>query len=292
MCTHPALDPRPPMSAVVIALNEARRIEPCLKALKATGIEELIVVDGGSSDATVEIAKRYADQVIISDKGGVARDRQKGIDAASYDLVAMIDADHRVGGDTLDSLWRDMQDFGFGVVQAGVRMTGDGFWVQSENAAMEVFHHIPGPRTMIGTAPALYKKTLFDHIRFEDNDPEVSDDADFSYRLMRLKRFRFGIGRTVVAQEHFPDLQAYIKKFRWYGRDDAGFCTKHPGRAWSMVYHLFVRYPIVRPLRALLKGKPLAIPYFWMASVFRISGFVPALCERLLARAPLQKAEA
>lgn len=273
---------QPLMSAVVIALNEARRIEACLVALKATNVAEIIVVDGGSSDQTVAIAEKYADQVIISEKGGVAKDRQLGIDAAKHDIIAMIDADHRPNPDDLDKLWQDMLHYNFDVVQSGVRMTGQGFWVQAENDAMAVFHHIPGPRTMIGTAPALYKKAVFSDVRFEDADPDVSDDADFSYRLHKHGGYTFGVGSTVIDQEHFPHIREYIKKFRWYGGHDAGFCFKHKSRAPSMLFHLFVRYPIIRPLTALLKGRPRAIPYFWLVSIFRISGFIPAVYKRLL----------
>jgi glycosyltransferase involved in cell wall biosynthesis len=271
---------RPLMSAVIIARNEERRIEAALQSVVAEGVEEIIVVDGGSTDRTVEIAKRYAHRVIISDRGGVAKDRQLGVDAAQHDIIAMIDADHRLKPGDLSLLWDDMGYYGFDVVQSGVYMAGTGFWVQAENAAMRTFHHIPGPRTMIGTAPALYKKSVFETVRFEDTNPDVSDDADFSYRLSKAGCFRFGIGRTVIAQEHYVALSDYVKKFRWYGGHDAGFCHKHPERTLGFIYHLFVRYPIVRPLQAVLKREWRAIPYFWLCAACRISTFVPALLRR------------
>ena len=187
---------RPAMTAVVIARNEEARLEAALQSIVAEGAEEIIVVDGGSTDATVEIARRYAHRVIISTQGGVAKDRQLGVDAATHDIIAMIDADHRLKFGDLERLWQDMTVFQFDVVQSGVHMLGRGFWIAAENAAMRTFHHVPGPKTMIGTAPALYKKAVFADVRFEDGDPDVSDDADFSYRLARTGRYRFGIGHT------------------------------------------------------------------------------------------------
>lgn len=268
---------RPPMTAVIIARNEERRIEAALKSVVAEGAEEIIVVDGNSTDRTVEIARRYAHTVILSPQGGVAKDRQLGIDAAQHTIIAMIDADHRLKPGDLQSLWQDMQSFGFDVVQSGIHMSGKGFWLAAENAAMRSFHHKPGPKTMIGTAPALYNKAVFADVRFEDNDPDVSDDADFSYRLTKTGKYTFGIGHTLIDQEHFASLTDYVKKFRWYGGHDAGFCRKHPERLPGFLFHLFIRYPIIRPLEAICKGEFMAVPWFWLATVCRLSTFLPGL---------------
>ena len=268
---------RPATSVVVAARNEEQRLPACLAAVAALGAEEVIVVDGGSTDGTVAIAERFGARVIRSGGRGLAFDRQLGCDAARGELIAMIDADHRPEPDLLDRLWDDMQHFGFVVVQAGVDIAPTSLWTRAEAQAMATFHHQPGPRTMIGVAPALYRRTVFEQVKFDVVSPEVSDDADFCYRLAKVPGARFGIGRTRVMQEHFASLADYVEKFRWYGRRDAGFCVKHPERAASMVFHLAVRYPILRPVRAILTGRPLAVAWFWLAAGVRLSSMVGAM---------------
>jgi glycosyltransferase involved in cell wall biosynthesis len=57
-------------SVIVPALNEETYIEACLKSISRQTLPrnsyEIIVSDGGSNDRTVEIARKYADRVIVS----------------------------------------------------------------------------------------------------------------------------------------------------------------------------------------------------------------------------------
>lgn len=268
---------RPSTTVVVAARNEAERLPACLAAVARLGADEIIVVDGGSTDATVQIAESLGARVIRSGGKGLAFDRQLGCDAAAGELIAMIDADHRPEPDLLDRLWDDLEHFGFLVVQAGVEIAPTAFWTRAEADAMATFHHQPGPRSMIGVAPALYRREVFGLVRFDTDALEMSDDADFCYRLAQVPGTRFGIGRCQVMQEHFAGLADYVEKFRWYGRRDAAFCRKHPERAAGMWFHLGVRYPILRPLKAIAMGRPRACAWFWLASFVRLRAALGAM---------------
>lgn len=270
---------RPSVTVVVAARNEARRLSACLTSVARLGADEVIVVDGGSTDGTAEIAEAAGVRVIRSGGRGLAYDRQLGASAAKGELVAMIDADHRPHAELLDQLWADMVHYDFVVVQAGVDIAPTSFWTRAEGQAMATFHHQPGPRSMIGVAPALYRREVFDMVKFDIDDPEISDDADFCYRLAQIPGVRFGIGRCRVMQEHHPSFGDYVEKFRWYGRMDAAFCRKHPERAANMWFHLAVRYPILRPLKALATGRPLACAWFWLASAVRLSAALGSMRE-------------
>lgn len=280
---------RPPVSVIIIAKNEEARIARALDCVRIWAPEDLIVVDGLSHDRTVEIAREKGARVISGGRG-VAGDRQIGIDAAKHDLICFIDADHRPQPGDLKALLQDMYDFGFDAVQAQVSIEETGFWTRAENEAFSVFHHKAGPRTMMGTAPALYKRHVFSVARFDEASPGVSDDADLFYRLHKSGRIRFGIGHTRIAQEHHAGAADYAAKFKFYGRRDAGFCMKHPERAWSMFAHLMIRYPIVRPARALLQGKWRGALYFWFCGGVRFYAMTRRLLSEALQREPREVA--
>lgn len=86
---------RQPLSAVIITLNAAHQLEPCLQSVVFA--DEIIVVDSGSSDGTVELAQRYGARVIHQDWLGFGRQKQFAVAQASHDWVLCIDSDERIG---------------------------------------------------------------------------------------------------------------------------------------------------------------------------------------------------
>ena len=85
----------PTLSAVLIVKNEASSLAACLQTL--SWADEIIILDAGSSDRTVEIAKQFTDKVFIeADWPGYGVQRQRAQERASGDWVMMIDADEHV----------------------------------------------------------------------------------------------------------------------------------------------------------------------------------------------------
>jgi glycosyltransferase involved in cell wall biosynthesis len=83
----------PKLSACIITLNEADRIEACLAAIDFC--DEIVVVDAHSRDATRTIAARLGARVIERDWPGYRSQKQFATDAASHDWVLSVDADER-----------------------------------------------------------------------------------------------------------------------------------------------------------------------------------------------------
>ncbi|HMB57809.1 MAG TPA: glycosyltransferase family 2 protein [Arenimonas sp.] len=92
------------LSAVVITKNEADRIERCVRSL--TGLcAEVIVLDSGSSDATVELARAAGARVEHQDWLGFAEQKNAAIALATNRWVLLLDADEWLG-DGSDSALR------------------------------------------------------------------------------------------------------------------------------------------------------------------------------------------
>jgi glycosyltransferase involved in cell wall biosynthesis len=87
-------DARPGISACVITLNEADRIEACLASLAFC--DEIVVVDSGSTDATVEIATASGARVLARAFDGYRTQKDFAVRTASCDWVLCVDADERI----------------------------------------------------------------------------------------------------------------------------------------------------------------------------------------------------
>ncbi|OEY67987.1 glycosyltransferase [Marinobacter sp. X15-166B] len=83
------------VSATVITKNEEDHIAACLQSARLVA-DEIIVLDSGSSDRTVEIARQYADIVEVTDWPGFGVQKQRALEKASGDWVLSIDADERI----------------------------------------------------------------------------------------------------------------------------------------------------------------------------------------------------
>lgn len=83
-----------PVTVTVITLNEAANIEACLDSVSWAA--ELIVVDSGSSDGTVELARARGARVISRDWPGYSAQKNFAADQAANDWILSVDADERV----------------------------------------------------------------------------------------------------------------------------------------------------------------------------------------------------
>lgn len=83
------------LSVVMIVKNEAANLAACLDTVRWA--DEIVIVDAGSTDETLDIAKRYTDKVYVeSDWPGYGVQRQRAQGYATGDWIFMLDADERV----------------------------------------------------------------------------------------------------------------------------------------------------------------------------------------------------
>ncbi len=80
------------ISIIIPVFNESAIIQTCLNRLNADSDLEIIVVDGGSEDNTVELAQGYKVNVIVADKGR-ANQMNQGAKIATGDILLFLHAD-------------------------------------------------------------------------------------------------------------------------------------------------------------------------------------------------------
>lgn len=91
------------ITVVIPCLNEEQGIEQVLRRMPAF-VDQVIVVDNGSTDRTSEIARSFGAEVIREDVRGYGRAYRKGFAHATGDLIVTLDGDHSYPVDAISYL--------------------------------------------------------------------------------------------------------------------------------------------------------------------------------------------
>lgn len=215
------------ISVVIIAKNEERKIARCLESVKWAN--EIIVVDGFSTDKTAEIANSFNAKVIRHRfTGSFADDRNTGLENASNDWVLQLDAD-----DVVTETFRDKLDEALsgkeGVVLykfrrvnffLGHRMDHGGFHHYIPNLVNKKFvtykgalHEVPAYEGSEGVIEADVEHYPFDSIeQFVERQNRYTDIA--ANELIRTKGIlsTAGILREMIFKSFKIFWKSYIKK--------------------------------------------------------------------------------
>lgn len=93
------------LSVIVITKNEAHNLARCLDSVVGLA-DEIIVLDSGSDDETVEIAKRYTSRVYVAPWEGYGLQKQRALSYATGQWVLNLDADESVDAKLRESITR------------------------------------------------------------------------------------------------------------------------------------------------------------------------------------------
>jgi glycosyltransferase involved in cell wall biosynthesis len=187
----------PIISAVITTFQ--RRVlvvEAIRSALAQTRpIDELIVVDDGSTDGTGEVIRReFGDRVryVWQDNAGVSAARNRGLAMARGQLLALLDSDDRWHADKsrLQSAWLAERP-GYGMVLSDVaRVDGDGrpIDVLRRRAAIpedgDVLRWVLRDPVLV-PASAMFRREVFESVGGFDTALATAEDLDFHLRVAR-----------------------------------------------------------------------------------------------------------
>lgn len=104
--------PRPTISLCMIVKNEARILGRCLDSVQGA-VDEMVVVDTGSTDGTPDIARRYGARIVNEPwRDHFARARNAGLAHARGDWILFLDADEQLDPEDRPKVWEAVRDAG------------------------------------------------------------------------------------------------------------------------------------------------------------------------------------
>ncbi len=186
---------KPYISVIVPAKNEEKYIMNVFKGLKTQSFKdfEVIIIDGGSTDNTVKISKKYA-RVIVDKRKGIGRARNIGAKIAKGKVLVFIDADTMPSKDTLKAYKNIIND-------KVVAATGPILPLEKTNLRITLgFKFVSiffvklaikiGKPSIVGSNFAISKKA-FNKINGFDEKLITYEDWDLSNRVKKYGKIEF-----------------------------------------------------------------------------------------------------
>jgi len=269
----------PELTVVVPVRNAEDLVDACLAPIAAAGPAEVIVVDGASSDATVERARRHGAQVLSDEGRGLPAARMLGVQAAQSPYVALVDVDVVMGPDALAALLDELRSGGYGALQAGLRSTGGpGYW----GRALAHHHRTGRSRGWFGVVATIFRReVLLDH--GFDTEFLSGEDIDLRWRLKRAG-VRIGVSERTVVEHRFEDGFAFARGQWMADGHGLGRMVMRHGLSAKLLLGLPLAAGIRGILLSLWRREPRWIPYYLCFTAFNYVAMGRELRIRLRSR--------
>jgi glycosyltransferase involved in cell wall biosynthesis len=206
------------ISIIIPVLNEEKRISKCLDSISKQnfkGIYEIIIVNNGCSDNTIEIIKSYENDAIkiINDFGHLGGARQTGVEAAQAPYIAFIDADEIADFNWLSELYnfRNKYDAVLGSLN-GIPFKNskiNKYFIDMLELSIKISPNIFKGITF-GSGNVLIDRKKALEVGFDCSLP-TAEDGDFSYRFIK-RGFDIYYNPNAMVYHPMPsDLYSYIR---------------------------------------------------------------------------------
>jgi glycosyltransferase involved in cell wall biosynthesis len=269
------------VSVAVCVKNREALIQSCLRSVLENHPAEIIVVDGESTDRTVELAQRFPTKICSDHGRGLAYARQLAAREATQPYVAYIDSDVTLPAGALARMLRELQARGYvGIHAQLLGVSNRTYWEWAQDQHFRLTFNKEGAATAIGTAAALYDRSTILQFGF-DRSLTGSEDGDLCHRLLLAGR-QVGVSSVRALHQHRSSLRDLVRQMLWYGQGTARLSWKHRS-ARLLLPALF--FPFLASGLALAKGHPRLVPYFVIAGTVRSFGIVVGIVELALGKA-------
>ncbi len=219
------------LSVIIITKNEELNLKRCLESVRFA--DEIIVLDSGSTDNTVALAKQYTEYVYSTDWPGYGVQKQRALSKATGDWVLNLDADESVSV----ALQKEIQD-------AMSHDTGDAFRIPIQmNFYNQTLKYSGSPTRHI----RLFKRA---NTQYSNDLVHEKIKVPVEYRIGQLKNYIEHHSYTDVTHALYKinKYSSYSAKMRLESKKNPSFALALLGTGW-----MFFRCYIIQ--RGFLDGK-------------------------------------
>ena len=216
------------VSFIIPAYNEEAYLPECLSSLQTEvrknggGIEtEIIVVDNASEDRTADVAGRFPEVTVLSEKKkGVQNARQAGFEKSTGDIVVFFDADTVVPSGWITLMKKEFEGEGI-VAVTGPYLYYDlpVIWKDlmrlRQHTVSRLVHLLFGYYVVAGNV-AVKREALININGLDTSIPFYGDDADLGRRLSEVGTVKYVTDLQVLSSARRYNRQGILKTSALY----------------------------------------------------------------------------
>lgn len=263
------------ITSVLITLNDEKNIHKCLQSLKKSGVSKIIVVDGGSTDLTRTICKKFTKNIYKTRKG-LGYQTFYGIKKAKSKYVVLVEADHIYPKNFFKRLYKKYLIKKPELISAPVitKYKEKNFFTIGQKSFMKI-HYLQQKKSSYPTIPLLSKKRILENIYQEIKNIDSFGIDTSRAEVVKKKKFKFYLSEIKIYENSQLNFKQFLIKMKNYAHGDYEFYNLYrkkesPWIKLKSISHVFLRYGLNYPLRSILKTNPfITIPYLWLIMFFR-----------------------
>ena len=281
------LDRPPAYTVAICTLNESGNIQRVLDSIDGDHLEEILVVDGGSTDDTVEIAARDPRVRLIGPVSGrLLRQRLVSARESKTDLVAFVDADDSLHPGALDLAHSELLDGGLDGVQFAVRSRVNQTWWQRGWDVYCQLLYRPGEEVPMLGRPCMTWTRLVAEVPLPDghetsNVNLAEDNFIHAFQKATFGRLNYRISGAQSLRLFPGGAAENLKKWYSYGKGDSATVASHGGAA-KMAWHQLGRCGLERGFRSVALSQGAHVAFFLVYGLTRHLDFLQGMTARTI----------
>lgn len=245
------------LSIIIPVKNEARNLEACLRSIRdARSVDlgyEILVIDNGSEDNTVAVARRFSADVHVVPGVTVAALRNFGAQHAKGDVLAFIDADCTLQPDWFDSIVPYVNNDSIKCFGSPPGIPDQSTWVQ------ECWYQIrkkgtpddpPSTVEWLESMNLFVRRDVFNQVNGFDTSLETCEDYDLGVRIKEHGDIWCDPGIKAIHHGEAHNVRRFYEKERWRGVSNIEGLRRHGFSIAELPSLLFPMVQIIAILTA------------------------------------------